>query len=56
MTGSDVVYKKNDFMYSKPNSTFVRNFYSLSFNIQVCFVCKIVGFMGWLRSVEGVTS
>ena len=33
-SGSDVSYKRNDFLYSKPKSSFVRNFYSLSFNIE----------------------
>ena len=34
--GSDVIYKRNDYLYSKPKSPNVRNFYSLSFNIEVC--------------------
>jgi len=33
--GSDVLYKRNEYQYTKPNSTFVRSFYSLQFSIQV---------------------
>jgi hypothetical protein len=33
--GSDVLYKRNEYQYTKPNSNYIRSFYSLHFSIQV---------------------